>query len=225
MAAVRPFCYGDAPGDLQGVGCLPPNKALKLAITGSAGSGKSTLCRHLARWLDLPLIEELYDEFLTIRRDKPAQLWGRELIALLRHKQGLEARYPGFVSDRCAIDLVHKWHYHFLNSRLGEGPTGRFVDTCLKSINSYDFVVIAPWDSFPLSQVGEERPGVARNLNKYSQLKHHASVVGLTYMWVDKSRIIEIPGVVTEPKARLEFVLDTIASRGIMPYTSRTGLP
>lgn len=185
---------------------------LKIAFSGSAGIGKSTLARAVADCLTLPLIDEHFDEFIdrTDIKNKTARQYGDEFVAILRHKSMLEAQYPGFVSDRCPIDLLHFWSFYRLGASLSAETNRRFLNSCIKGIRAYDFVVLPPWNGIPLVQLGEDRPKAKRNMNGYIQLKHHASIVGFTHMWVDKPKIIEIPQMVREHQQRVAFVLSAM---------------
>lgn len=184
-----------------------------IAVTGAVSTGKTTLAKSLAEALGLPLIAENFDGNITRRREKTADEWSRELRAVLLHKTRLEMECQHFVADRSPIDLVNSWYNNMVHRRLDEAETDKFMSACANRIRVYSYVIITPWGSIPMVQVGDDRPGIARNLNKFSQFRQHTNMLGITHCWVDKRRIIEIPRAMTNHEDRVEFVLRAIEKR------------
>jgi hypothetical protein len=195
---------------------LTPLTELRIALSGSGGVGKSTLAKALAGHFRLPLIDEHFDSFIDRSNlsAKPLRRFGEELVAILEHKSALEDQYGGFVTDRCAIDLLHLWGFYKLDLHFAEKTNQQFFRACISRIRRYDFVVLPAWGSLPLQSVELDRAGkVSRNQNRYSQLKHHASTLGLVHMFVQKARIIELSPRLTDLDERVLRVSDLITQR------------
>lgn len=117
------------------------------------------------------------------------------------------------MTDRCPIDLLNSWYNNMLHKRLDGAATEAFMAACVDRMRRYDYVVITPWGSIPLVQVDEDRPGIARNLDRFSQFRQHANMLGIAHAWVDKGRIIEIPRAMTNHDERVAFVVRAIGNR------------
>jgi hypothetical protein len=189
---------------------------MKIAISGSAGTGKSTFSKALAAKLNLTHIAENYDPLndARIKGDFPPRL-----TAIFHQKRTLENNAISFVTDRCPIDLLHTWlnqSCHKINPQL----TAQFLRDCQQQTRAYDFVILTPWNSFKLIQ---NDATVMREMDIMEQLRHHASIVGHAHLWLPKTRIIEIPQNISDINERLDFVLTTIKKR--RPELLQTALP
>ena len=179
---------------------------MKIAISGSTGTGKSTLAAALAEKLSIPLIEENYQPLYDarVKGDFPPRL-----LTILRNKHTLEKAHSDFVTDRCPIDLMHLW-LNQSGHKISRPLTNQFFELALPQLQIYDFVIIPPWNSIQLQQSTEALP---RDLDIIEQLRHHASILGHAYMWAPKIKIIEIPQPITSLEARVDFVLEQIKKR------------
>lgn len=186
---------------------------LKIAVSGTAGIGKSTLAQGLAERMMLPLIEEHYDGNITRAKDKSPELWEKEMLSVLQIKSRLESQHMGFVTDRCPVDLFNGWLNNSLHTRLEPDSTKHFLDACIKGSRQYDFLVIPPWKGVPFKEREEGRAGIRRNNNLYVLLRSQASTLGLAHIFLDKRRIIEIPIRIRAPEERVNFVIGHIQRR------------
>lgn len=179
---------------------------MKIAISGSAGTGKSTLCRMLSTELGLTHIDENYEPVYDARLkgDFPPRI-----LKILNHKRTLENNAHRFVSDRCPLDLMHMWLNQTCH-KIAPKLTNTFFDECRQQIHTYDFVILTPWNSFKLVQNTSALP---REMNIMEQLRNHAGIVGQTHLWVAKARIIEIPSSINSIDERTSFVIATIKKR------------
>jgi nicotinamide riboside kinase len=149
--------------------------APRIAISGSAGVGKSTLARRLSEELGLPLIPEGMREYLegggtplhTIGHDGlralVLRLWDDRLTAEARASSG-------FVADRAAHDFAAFWlYYRFAGP---DAVTEALFAEALRP-DRYDVVFVLPWASIPLSADG------VRSTDPYVQLHVHLLIDGL----------------------------------------------
>ena len=193
---------------------------LRLALSGSACVGKTTLAACLAERLALTIIPEKFDEGISRRKDKTVKDKAQELIVLFNEKSALESAASRFVSDRSSLDLLHTWMEHKLHKSVDEKLTTHFVNACLNRLKRYDYHIFLPWGVLPLVQVDEDRKGkgVVRNMNKFSQLKHQAYLLGLAHLAINKRRIIEVPRALTELDDRTDYVVEQITVRQKQPF-------
>src|SRR5690606_26583803 len=214
--------YNDLSTEIldEGVKTLAMSQQLKFGVSGAAGVGKSTLVAALAKHLEIPPIDEGFDDVIdrSNLKNKQPQAWARELIAILRAKSRQEDACEAFVADRCALDLLHLWGFYRLDKHLPSKPSREFLGACAARIRQYDFIGVTPWGSIPLVE-SEEGSEVKRNINGYKQMKHQASMLGMEHMLGEKRRIIEIPPTLTDLDKRIDFCLKAVEIR--LPMLSK----
>ncbi len=178
---------------------------MKLAISGSAGTGKSTLARCLAEQLSIAYIDEGYGPiFNGASRTAPPVQQVVNFSRVLDQKNQQQSVAEHFVIDRSPIDLFHLWLGRGINSL--PQPTELFFDRCVLSMNTYDFVAVLPWMVIPLQQ--EQGEGLKRVMNSWVQLKNHASIAGLCSMFVPQSKLLLVPKSLKTVEERSSWVLD-----------------
>lgn len=179
----------------------------RLALSGSAGTGKSTLARTLAERLAVPFIEEGMRRRLESgldfhalsaedHRALVAELWDEQVAA----EEGALATAGGFVSDRSPIDFAAfalLWHSH------EPAWCEEFVPRVLSRLDGYDAVLTLPWGVIEL-----EHDGV-RSTNRWYQRKVQAAVEGLMRREVEPGRAWFLPGL-QSLDARTDWVLQRL---------------
>jgi adenylate kinase family enzyme len=185
---------------------------VKIAISGSAGIGKTTLASALAECRGCRLIEEGYDGLFDSDAGfiKSRSRLRREILSLLEMKNALEEEAEAFVADRCAVDLFNLW----MSRGFGDDQelTGCLYQRCRRYVEKYDFVFVLPWSAIPLRQIGLP-VNRRRAMNPWSQLYNHANVIGLLHQWLPSTRLVPIPFGLIELRERVAFACEQIDRR------------
>ena len=182
----------------------------RLAMSGSAGTGKSTLGAALAERLEVPYLREgmrarlerglvLHDLDHDSLRALILDLWAeqRELEA------GAERAHGGFVADRSSLDFAAFWlHYHF---HADPERTAAFFDEALGHLDRYDHVVLLPWGALPLVADG------VRSSNPWMQRHYQATLEGVAWRALSPPRLLVMPPL-TELDERISWVYARIGA-------------
>ncbi|MCP4804562.1 MAG: AAA family ATPase [Proteobacteria bacterium] len=177
----------------------------RIALSGSAGIGKTTLGRRLAKELDLPFIEEgmrtrleaglvlhdlSRDEMVALLRE----LWAEQLAA----EERAVREAGGFVADRSAVDFAVFWMWYGF-TRPEDGPDA-FVDEALAHARAYDHIVLLPFGVLPIEADG------FRSSNTWLQRKVHLLMSGL-HAERRTGGLLRVPEL-TELEERVSWVLE-----------------
>ncbi len=148
----------------------------RIAISGSAGVGKTTLARALALELGVPYLPEGMREYLesgapdlhALGLDGTRSL----VIRLWQERQEQEAAASrGFVADRSSYDFAAFWlFYRFAEP--GDPDTEAFLSSAMQS-SRYDMVAIVPFGVLPFVEDG------VRSANRWVQLHAHLLIEGM----------------------------------------------
>ena len=184
---------------------------MKIAISGTAGIGKSSLAKALADKLRLPLIAENYETLF----DKPKKITdtgqlAEAILRILESKQQLEEQHGSFVTDRCPIDLFHLWMKTGLWVRQQE--TERLYNMAVQQVDQYDLVVFPPSGILAADSEHETRDFRQRTPSKYVQMYNHASIIGLALLWMPAERLLFLPGASQSVDERAEAVIRTLTA-------------
>jgi nicotinamide riboside kinase len=158
----------------------------RIAISGSAGVGKSTLARQLAATLGLPFFGEGMREYLE-RTGEDLHRLGEDglrrlVLQLWDERKEQEARATdGFVADRSSYDFVAFWlHYRFARE---DDDTARLLAEATLP-GRYQTVYLLPWGAIPLVADG------VRSTDRFLQLHTQLVIEGSVRRYA--ARVVDI---------------------------------
>jgi len=185
----------------------------RVALSGSAGIGKTTLARALAARWDVAYVDEGMRRRLeggldlhSLTRDRH-----RDLLRALAEEthdstETAIAASGGVVSDRSPIDALAFWlHYGFVHDP--QEATAEVVALQRARCNLFDAILLLPWGAFPLQSDG------IRSSNPWLQLQFHALVSGLARQFLPSGLLLELPAEIDGLEARIAWTEAQLAER------------
>lgn len=179
----------------------------RLAITGSAGVGKTTLAAHLAQALELTVIPEGMRTRLeggldlhALGRDGLRALIAELFDEAMARKEAAMAVGNGFVADRCAMDFLAFWLFYGFAADIE--ATAELARKAEAALDCYDAVVVLPWGAIPL------HPDGVRTANPWLQLHYQMLVEGLLARRRNRVRVLNVPADRAVVEARADWILD-----------------
>ena len=192
---------------------------MRLSITGAAGIGKTTLARALAEHFGEPVLTEDFSGIVRAFNTPPpgesgVSQWRAACRAAccdwLRQRETRYRAYPGFVEDRCAIDILLRWLLENL-SDADNDETRRMIETVRTLVAMTDFVVIPPL--LPVAP-GRNDDGLVRAGSLSRVYRAQSLVLGIATQLVAPVRLICLPDHLQSVGARVDFVLTRIEGSG-----------
>lgn len=182
---------------------------LRLGLSGSAGTGKTTLGMRLATQLDLPFIPEgmrvhlekgldLYHLSRAAHKTLTLELLNDMLEACHRAEQDA----GGFICDRSPMDTAAFWLYYGLAD--DDQQTAALLDHIVQAAQRFDAVVIVPWGVIPLQADG------IRYVNRWAQLHFQSILEGLCQRRLAPETLWWLPSDQVDREARVDWVLNRI---------------
>ena len=178
---------------------------MKIALSGSAGTGKTTLARALSQELALPYFEEgmrslleggldLHSLNIEQHRQLMRDMWSAQ------EAQELGA-VEGFVADRSSLDYAAFWlHYGLYEDR---EASDEFMAAMQAYAESYDHVVLLPWGVIQLQDDG------VRTTNRWIQLRYQGILETCLKRFLPPAKLLVVPET-GDFEVRKQFVLDAI---------------
>ena len=184
----RPWLYGAAAqSKAESVQSAGHTRARRIALSGSAGTGKTTLGKRLAAELGVPYIEEVMRTRLErgLRLDGLSRADWRALIRdLWREQSELQAQASnGFVADRSSIDYAAFWLHYGLHTDAQE--TAQFFEEMSAASSLVERIVVFPWGVLPLVADGVRTP------DPWTQLAFHNTLQGMLRRYA-RSPVLEL---------------------------------
>lgn len=176
-----------------------------IGITGSAGTGKTSLATALSHLLDLPVRTETMRERLaggfdphSLTRDGHRRMIAGDAddlaLDLARDRGGL-------ITDRTPLDMAAFW----LANGFGiddPAATEALLARAVCAMADYDLVVLMPWGEHPITADG------IRSANPWMHLHFQTVVEGLCRRYVSPTRLLTITG-----KAPVTLVAELVKER------------
>ncbi|MDG5496860.1 AAA family ATPase [Niveispirillum sp. BGYR6] len=175
-----------------------------IGLTGSAGTGKTTLGKGLAARLDRELVAEAMRARLMAGFDLHQLTREGHRALLLEDATSLARRLANpngpLLTDRTPLDMAAFW---LANGYGVEAPaaTEALLARAICAMADYERVILLPWGALPLADDG------IRSTNPWMQLHFQTILEGLCRRYVAPERLVLLPETVRAPADRLGWVL------------------
>jgi uroporphyrinogen-III synthase/nicotinamide riboside kinase len=184
-----------------------PLSQLRIAVCGSASTGKTSLANALAREIGLPCLREEMRDYLENGgidlTTLPAAEVGQILKKLWRTRIEKEQQNPAFIADNSSLDFAaYALYYGCLDE---ENARTLLEETCAH-IATYDAILVLPWGAIPYVVDG------VRPANCYLQLRYQLLVEGLLHHHADRGKIHFLPKHIVQLNNRLQWGTSVIHS-------------
>jgi len=183
---------------------------LKVAISGCAGIGKTSLAKDLANYFSVELINESYERFFNENGSfiVPPKLLQQRIMDVLHEKHEFEKAAGDFITDRCPIDLFNLWLSR--GYAKNQKKTLTLSQHCRAYVKKYDFIIVLPWGSIPLQQIKNIEGNRKRIMNPWVQFHNHSAIIGLCQQWVPSSKLLPVSGNIKNHQERLALVIKAL---------------
>lgn len=181
-----------APQRLEG----PP----RIALSGSAGTGKTTLGRRLAQELGVPFLDEIMRRRIESGFDFHGMThadWRNLMREQWAEQRALEDNSrDGFVADRSSLDYAAFFLHYDLHVGIDAEP---WMTQMFAEAQRYDRILLFPWGALPLEDDG------VRTTNRWTQLRFQSILEGLVDRF-SQARVLRVPAT-NDFEQRVAFVM------------------
>jgi len=183
---------------------------VKIALSGSASTGKTTLANAISEKLNILAIPEFAREVAkdmkvkNLREMTPLQSFEFQTRVFERKKK-LEEQTETFIADRSTADNL-AYYLRWACRDIEDGRNKAYVDWCINHLKTYDLVVLLPWNAIPLEDDG------FRSAKVYYQYEIHCLTRGIL---VDNN-IKHYIMTETDPDERV-LILENLFTNNICP--------
>jgi len=156
---------------------------MRIGICGTSCAGKTTLARALSKRLNLPLINEVAEDFKEFRNTIPTQF--NIASGQIGAEINMVAAHGGFVSDRTVLDNLAYSSFHYSHLQPTKFDTtlfdfiGNMVDDYLTT-RPYDLIVFAD-EYFDLEDDGNRSMSLEEQFDVYYLIDDIANYVRLRF--------------------------------------------
>lgn len=134
---------------------------MRIAFSGSGGTGKTTLLEAVNKELDLPVIGEGIREWLAEHNFSDfKEMKVKDVVQMqedtLKRKMEIESQLQNFISDRTTIDNL-SYALRWIGSIDTEYDTwmAQYITQAMNHANAnYDIIFLLPWGELPLEKDG-----------------------------------------------------------------------
>jgi hypothetical protein len=156
---------------------------MKIALSGSAGTGRSTIAIRLAQSIGHTPLTNLakgilrehgfkYGTDTTVEQFLATPERQRQLYD---HKRMIESEYDNFVTDRSWIDNASYAVVGLHNNMLFDMAS--YIDDCKSEVEKYDCIIHIPWGRQPL------QPNGTRTINPWFQFMVDSVICNIAQLW------------------------------------------
>jgi nicotinamide riboside kinase len=183
---------------------------LRIAIMGSAGTGKTSLSQELAKSLEIPHSPDHTRALLPATGHESHRSMNPETKAaftqsVMEAKLSFETTADMFVADRTTVDSAAFW-LHWVSPHIGDGKRTRdFLKICRDHATSrYTHIVFAPWGAI------EFVDDKIRTADLYYQYEMSCLMKGILDDWAIE--FFELPIAFASPDDRIAYCRKLVAA-------------
>lgn len=152
---------------------------MKLALVGSASTGKTTLVTAINERLGIKAIPEFAREIIAeMGKSSPKDLTPDESYyfenEILRRKIKMERRYEDFIADRSTADNA-VYYLKFCSRYFDDKHNAKYVQKAANHLKIYDKIIVLPWNVIPYEEDG------FRSDHRYYQYEMHCCLLGFLH--------------------------------------------
>lgn len=128
---------------------------MRIAFTGSGGTGKSTLVEIISKELNYPIIYEYAREACTVLGLKePKDLSENQVDEfqkiIFEYKSNEESKNKSFIADRTIVDGLAYHLLRFSNKEISQIKLKKYIKNMKNMMVNYDIVFFLEWGIFPI---------------------------------------------------------------------------
>lgn len=186
-------------------------KLVRIAITGAAGIGKTTLAHSLAVKLKVPVLHENFQAIVkAFNTHNPAtsERCKSDCYAWLAARELVYRSHTGFIEDRCAIDVLFRWLISNLSDK-NNTETHQLLEYSKKLINQLDYVVIPP---FSETTETSNHDGITRVGSTSRLFRAQSLAIGIATQFLAPEQLIMIPNSCDSIESRVAFVFNKMTA-------------
>jgi DNA polymerase III delta prime subunit len=201
------------------------DRAVRIAVSGPSGTGKTTLAKALAEDLGTVVLAEGMKNFYAAK-DKMMQLeankqpsenleqglraWVNEFFLWLEVRGQEYNDNKSFVADRWEADLLFAWLGQFGSHRVDK-QTIKLVSAMRDRSKLFDLIILTPVSEAKAPSRNED--GLMRRQTLAAQLASRSMVIGLIQQF-SKTPVLALPGKDLSTEQRIEIVKKKLVELG-----------
>lgn len=194
-----------------------PLAKLRIAVCGSASTGKTSLVKALAQQLSLPSLHEEMRDHLENGGVNLALLPTAEasqiLMKLWKQRIEREQQHSAFIADTSSLDFAAcALHYGCLDQ---ENVQTLLATTCAH-VASYDVILVLPWGTIPYINDG------IRPADRYIQLRYQLLLEGLLHRHAVLEKVHFLSQNIVQLNDRIQWGISVIQSNSEASYLGRS---